>query len=509
MLLVRIAETSAALAATPSRNVKRDLIAGVLSEATAEDIEIVISYLSGRLRQRRTGVGWRSLLDLPVAAAEATLTVAEADRAFELIADLSGAGSTRARVSAVVELFGRATDSEQMLLRGLVFEELRQGALDSLVQEGLALATDVPVAAVRRAAMLLGSTAAAGVVLRRGGVDALTAVGLTLGVPVLPMLAASAPDTGAAVDKSGLPVAVDFKLDGIRVQVHRDGDVVSIYTRSLEEITDRLPEVVSAVRSLAEPQLVLDGEVLAFRVDGRPEAFQVIASRTASQVDVAAQAARTPLSVFFFDLLRAGDRDLLDAPLAQRIEVMAEVLPPSMIVPRVLAEDEATVGSVFADAVSRGYEGVVIKNVTAGYAAGRRDAGWVKIKPRHTFDLVVTAAEWGHGRRTGLLSNLHLAARDPGTGELIMLGKTFKGLTDELLRWQTDRFLELETRRTAGTVHVRPQLVVEIACDGIQRSSRYPGGIALRFARVLRYRDDKSPSEADTIDQVRLLANTP
>ena len=506
MLLSRLVEARHALVATRSRNAKRDLIAAVLRDAAADDVEIVVSYLSGSLRQRRTGVGWKSLQSVPSPAAELTLTVGEVDAAFAAIAELAGPGSAAARAAAVKALLSRATADEQDFLRGLVFGDLRQGALEAQVQEGLAVAFDVPVAAVRRAAMLMSSTTAAAATLLAGGLPALEAVGLEVGVGIQPMLAASAPDPDAAIDRSGLPALVDYKLDGIRVQVHRSGDRVRIFTRSLDDITARLPEVATIVEALPHRQLVLDGEVLSLRSDGTPEAFQVVASRTMSSVDVAALVRASPLKVFFFDLLHLDGRDLLDTPLRERLEVMGETLPPEISVPRRICATPAEVASTFADAVTRGYEGVVVKNLAAPYAAGRRDSAWVKIKPRHTFDLIVTAVEWGHGRRQGWLSNLHLAARDPASGELIMLGKTFKGLTDELLTWQTAKFLELEVRRTQGTVFVEPSLVVEIACDGLQASTRYPGGVALRFARVLRYRPDKDASEADTIDTVRALS---
>lgn len=511
MLLHRLTQTWSELAATRSRNAKRDLIAAVLRDAGPADVEIVVSYLGGSLRQRRTGVGWRSLEPVPAPVAEPELTVQEVDAAFESIAQLSGAGSVAARSAAVSALFGRATSDEQGFLRGLVFGDLRQGALDALVQEGLAAAYGVPVAVVRRAAMLMSSTTAAAVVLLAGGEPALRAVGLRVGTAVQPMLAASAPDTDTAVLKSGLPAVVDYKLDGIRVQVHRDGDRVSVFTRSLDDITARLPEVVGVARSLPHEQLVLDGEVLSLHDDGRPEAFQVVASRTMSGAEaparppVAPEVGVAPLRVFFFDLLHVDGRDLLDAPLAERLGVMGEVLPAGLTVPRLVCATAEEMAQVFQDAVAGGFEGVVVKSLAAPYAAGRRDAAWVKIKPRHTFDLVVTAAEWGHGRRHGWLSNLHLAARDPTTGGLVMLGKTFKGLTDELLTWQTERFLALETHREPGVVHVAPSTVVEIAIDGLQASTRYPGGVALRFARVLRYRPDKSAAEADTIETVRQL----
>jgi DNA ligase-1 len=507
MLLSRLAETRIALAGTRSRNAKRDLIAAVLREASDDDVEIVVSYLSGSLRQRRTGVGWKSLQTMPPPAEKPSLTVGEVDAVFAHVGSLSGAGSTAAKSAAVQALLARATANEQDLLRGLVFGELRQGAMEAAVQEGLAAAFDVPVAAVRRAAMLMSSTTAAAAVLLARGLDALEAVGLRVGVGIQPMLAASAPDPDAALEKTGLPAVVDYKLDGVRLQVHRSGEEVRIFTRSLDDITARLPEVAAVARSLPHDQLVLDAEVLSLRTDGRPEAFQIVASRTMSSVDVAGLTSQTgPLQVFFFDLLHVDGRDLLDAPLAERLDYMHQLLPEAVTVPRTVCTTAAEAADTFADAVKKGYEGVVIKNLRAPYAAGRRDAAWVKVKPRHTFDLIVTAAEWGHGRRQGWLSNLHLAAPDPGSAKLIMLGKTFKGLTDELLTWQTKRFLELEVRRTPSTVFVEPSTVVEIACDGLQVSTRYPGGVALRFARVLRYRPDKSAAEADTIDTVKALS---
>ncbi|SDT26162.1 DNA ligase-1 [Friedmanniella luteola] len=503
MLLSRLAETSTALAATRSRLAKRDLIAGLLRETAPRDVEVVVAYLSGGLRQRRTGVGWRTLQDAPPPAAEPTLTVAEVDATFAAVAELAGAGSASARTAAVRELLARATAAEQRLVAGLVSGELRQGALESQVQEGLAAAFGVPVAAVRRAAMLTSSTTTAAVLLVGGGLPALEAVGLRVGTAVQPMLAAAAPGPEAAVERSGLPAVVDAKLDGVRVQVHRDGEAVTVFTRSLDDITARLPDVVAVARALPHRQLVLDGEVLALRPDGTPEAFQVVASRTMSGTDP--DPGGSPLRVFFFDLLHVDGRDLLDEPLHERLAVMEQVVPAALLVPRRTCTDAAAVADAFTEAVGQGYEGVVVKNLQAPYAAGRRDAAWVKVKPRHTFDLAVVAAEWGHGRRQGWLSNLHLAARDPGTGELVMLGKTFKGLTDALLGWQTEQLLAREVRRSPGTVHVDPPLVAEIAVDGLQASTRYPGGVALRFARVLRYRDDKTPDEVDTLATVRAL----
>lgn len=383
-----------------------------------------------------------------------------------------------------------------------MFEDLRQGALDSLVQDGLAAAFGAPLPVVQRAAMLLGSTATTAALVATSGISALEQVRLKVGVPIRPMLAASASDPEAATAKSGLPALVDAKLDGIRIQVHRDAGLIRLYTRSLDDITERLPEIVEAVAGLPLSQLVLDGEVVGLGPEGRPLSFQVIASRTGSSVDVAAGRVRTPLSLFAFDLLHIDGRDLLDEPLATRRAVMTQMLPPEMLVPHRTADSAGAIAEFFTDVVFRGFEGVVVKNLAAPYAAGRRDSGWIKLKPRHTFDLAVIAAEWGYGRRQGWLSNLHLAARNPTTGELVMLGKTFKGLTDQMLTWQTEQFLARETRRTTTTVYVDPPLIAEIAIDGVQRSTRYPGGVALRFARVLRYRDDKNVDEVDTIDAV-------
>jgi DNA ligase-1 len=543
VLFSTLAATSADVAATRSRLVKRGLIAagirgagssspksvgaapaqpspappehsadpsGERSPHEPAEIALVVTYLSGTLRQRRTGVGWASLTSIPPPATEPSLTVRDVDAAFEQIAAMGGQGSAVLRTAAVEALFARATEAEQHLLRGLVFDEIRQGALDSLVQDGLAEAFGVPAKAVQRASMLLGSTAAAAVVLAEDGLAGLEAVSLAVGVPVRPMLAASAPDVAGAVAKTGLPAVVDTKLDGIRVQVHRDGDSITVYSRSLDDITARVPEIVAAVAALPSRRLVLDGEVLAVGDDGRPLTFQVIASRTMTRLDTDAGQVRTPLSLFCFDLLHVDGRDLLDEPLGERMAVMTAVLPDSLVVRRTVVETSEIADDVFAAAVAAGFEGVVVKKLAAPYAAGRRDSGWVKLKPRHTFDLAVIAAEWGYGRRVGWLSNLHLAARDPRSGELVMLGKTFKGLTDKVLTWQTEQFLARESRRTKTTVYVDPPLVVEIAIDGVQASTRYPGGIALRFARVLGYRPDKSVDEVDTLDAVIALgASTP
>jgi DNA ligase 1 len=527
-----VAATSDAVAATRSRLAKRSAIAGLLRRAAdeavrsgpthavgpaLEEIEIAVAYLAGELRQRRTGLGWRSLRDLPAPAVGPTLTLDDVDTAFARMAELSGPGSDTARAAEAASLFGAATEREQAFLRGLVTGELRQGALDSVVVDAVAEASGVTAETVRRAVMLRGAT---GPVARAalGSPDpdaarvALESFTLEVGRPVRPMLAQSAPDVAAALEKIGPgEVAVDVKLDGIRIQVHRDGDAVGVFTRSLDDITTRVPEIVAAVRALPARALVLDGEALVVGPDGVPRPFQETAARSATRetgertaAEEAELAASLELSPFFFDVLHADGRDLLDESLRERLAVLDEVAAPH-VVRRLVTDDAGAAAAFFDGAVAEGQEGVVVKSLDTPYAAGRRGAGWVKVKPVHTLDLVVLAVEWGSGRRSGTLSNIHLGARDPDGG-FVMLGKTFKGMTDEMLAWQTQRFLELETSRAAHVVHVRPEQVVEIAFDGLQRSTRYPGGLALRFARVLRYRDDKTAAEADTIDTVRELA---
>ncbi|HTQ88991.1 MAG TPA: ATP-dependent DNA ligase, partial [Streptosporangiaceae bacterium] len=386
-------------------------------------------------------------------------------------------------------------------LTGLLSGELRQGALEGVMTEAVARAADVPVAEVRRAMMLRGSLGVVAAAALSGGSAALEAFGLEVGRPVRPMLAASAPSIEDALAKAGAPAAVEWKLDGIRIQAHLSGGNVRLFTRTLDDITARLPEVVAALARLPVSAAVFDGELIALREDGRPLPFQDTASRTATQDAGPA----VPLSVFLFDVLHLEGADLIDAEGQQRHAALAQAVPAELQMPRLVTASAEEATAFFTDALAHGHEGVVVKSLTAPYAAGRRGAGWIKVKPRHTLDLVVLAVEWGHGRRRGWLSNLHLGARDPVTGGFVMLGKTFKGLTDELLTWQTERLLALEERRDSYTVYVRPELVAEIAFDGVQRSPRYPGGLALRFARVLRYREDKTAAEADTIDTVRAL----
>ena len=506
MLLAEIAEVSRAVATTSARLAKIATLAAALREAGPLEVPIAVAYLSGELPQRQIGIGWATLRGGFTPAAVPTLTLSEVDSGLSAIGAVSGKGSAATRKALVSELFGRATEDEQRFLYGLLSGELRQGALEGVMTEAVARAASVPVADVRRAMMLRGSLGAVAAAALAGGRDALGAFGLEAGRPVRPMLAASAASIEEALAKVGGTGAVEWKLDGIRIQVHLAEGHVRLFTRTLEEITGRLPEVVAVLAKLPAASAVLDGELIALREDGRPLPFQDTAARAASQDAVAPS---VPLSVFLFDALQLEGTDLIDLPDEQRHAALARAVPPELLMPRLVTDSAGEAAAFFADAIAHGHEGVVVKSLDTPYAAGRRGAGWIKVKPRHTLDLVVLAVEWGHGRRRGWLSNLHLGARDPETGGFVMLGKTFKGLTDELLTWQTQRLLELEDRRDSYTVYVRPELVVEIAFDGVQRSPRYPGGLALRFARVLRYREDKTAAEADTIDTVRALSPVP
>ncbi|MFJ9389328.1 ATP-dependent DNA ligase [Nocardioides sp. NPDC101246] len=497
MLLADIVSTSNAVAATRSRKAKVAALAECLGRATREELPVVTAYLAGTLLQRRTGLGWRSLTTLPSPAADASLTVSEVHEAFERMSLLAGSGSQVARAAEAETLFGAATTAEQVWLRGVVTGEVRQGALDSLVQEALAVAAEVPLPAVRRAAMLAGSTVVvAG--LAFDGEEALAEVGLVVGRPVMPMLASSAGSVEEALAKIGGPAVVDTKLDGIRIQVHRRGEEVVIATRTLDDITARLPEVVEIVRSLPVSSVVLDGEAMLVGPDGRPRPFQETASRTATRGEATAVVAP-----FFFDVLHLDGADLLGSPLSERLALLDSVVPAEHRIARVVTDDPAAGEAFAAGALAGGQEGVVVKGLEVPWEAGRRGSGWIKVKPVHTLDLVVLGVEWGSGRRKGWLSNIHLGARGPDG--FVMIGKTFKGMTDQMLAWQTERFSELALAdpHSDWVVEVRPEQVVEIAFDGVQRSTRYPGGVALRFARVVRYRDDKTAAEADTIATVQ------
>jgi DNA ligase-1 len=510
MLLADVAQASREIAATSARSRKIALLAGLFRRAERAEAPVVITYLAGRLPQRRTGVGWSALRERVPPADEPSLTVGRVHRTFDLLAAVSGTGAQAGRKRLLMELMSTATADEQRFLTALIGGELRQGALDALAVEGLAAAVGADPADVRRAVMLGGSLGTVAEALLARGPEALAGFRLEVGRPVLPMLAHTAKDLDEALDRLG-PCAVEEKLDGIRIQVHRDGWEVRVWTRTLDEITGRLPEVVTAARGLRPERAILDGEVIALDADGWPRPFQETAGRVGSRLDVGGAQASLPLSPVFFDLLSVDGRDLLTLTDAERHAELSRVVPEPMRVRRLAVPDprdaaaRARARDFAAEVLARGHEGVVVKALDSAYSAGRRGASWLKVKPVHTLDLVVLAAEWGHGRRTGTLSNLHLGARRPD-GSFAMLGKTFKGLTDATLAWQTGRLRELAVHDDGRVVTVRPELVVEIAFDGVQRSSRYPEGMTLRFARVLRYRVDRTAAEADTVDAVRSLA---
>ncbi len=504
-VLADIAAVSGRVAATRSRLAKVKEIAAFLRSIDPAEIAVAIAWLSGETRQGKLGVAYAGLHAASgiAPAAAPTLELREVDGAFDRLASEKGAGSAERRNEELRALFARSTALEQDFLARLVTGELRQGALRALMLEAMAAASEVPLDEVRRAAMSAGGLAEVAVAVLTEGREGLARFSIRLMQPVLPMLSQSAESPAEAVAAFGT-AGLEWKLDGARVQVHKAGDEVRVYTRNLNDVTERVPEVVATVRGSRRRELILDGEVMALRPDGSPLSFQVTMRRFGRKLDVEALRAEIPLSAFFFDCLFAEGEVLVDKPASERFAALQAAVDPSMVIPRIVTADAVEADRFFEDAITRGHEGVVAKSLRAPYEAGRRGAGWIKIKRANTLDLVVLAAEWGSGRRSGKLSNLHLGARDPAGG-FVMLGKTFKGLTDEMLEWQTAKFLELETQRDGVAVHVRPELVVEIAFNEIQASQRYPGGLALRFARVKGYRPDKRPEEADTIESVRAL----
>ena len=507
MQLEEICRASAEVAATRSRRAKVERLASCLAALTPTEVPIAVAYLSGALPHGSIGVGWASIKDVPTPAAPpGTLDIAEVDAILCRVGSLSGPGSQAARREALHDLFERATDPEQRFLRGLLTGEIRQGALEGVMVDSVAKGAAVPIREVRRAAMLAGDLGKVAAAAIEGGREALSRFRLSPMTPVQPMLAQTADDVPAAFERIS-PAAVEWKLDGVRIQIHRLGDEIRVFTRNLADVTPRVPEIVEAIRDVPLTAVVLDAEAIALRGDGRPHPFGVTMSRFGSRTrgDLEHLRAELPLRAFAFDALHVDGEDLLDLPAWERFAALGARLPETIRVPRIVTDDVGEAESFFDVALARGHEGVMVKALDAAYEAGRRGAGWLKVKRAHTLDLVVLAAEWGHGRRRGWLSNLHLGARDPADGGFVMLGKTFKGMTDETLAWQTEQLQRIETHREGITVSVRPELVVEIAFDGVQRSSRYPGGVALRFARLKGYRPDKSPGDADTIDTVRAI----
>jgi DNA ligase-1 len=502
VLFAELASTSEQLAATTKRGEKSALIAAVLRRLAPDEIEIAVAFLTGAARQGRIGVGWRTLQAARTdPAAETTLEIIAVDAAIERLGAMSGQGVAAARRAVLTDLFGRATRSEQDLLWRVFTGEMRQGALDGVMVEAIAKGSGVPLADVRRAHMMAGDLGAAARAALTGGADALAAVVLVPGRAVQPMLAAPAVDVTAALAATG-PASVEWKLDGARIQAHRHDGRVAVYTRNLNDVTDRLGSIAELVAGLPGGDLVLDGEALGVDDEGTPRRFQD------SMGDFGADAPTGRgggLSAYFFDVLHAGGEVLVDEPLSARKEVLATVVPARSRLPSIVTADAGEAAAFLDGAVAAGHEGVMVKALESGYDAGRRGGAWRKVKPVHTLDLVVLAVEWGHGRRSGWLSNLHLGARGDDGG-FVMVGKTFKGLTDELLRWQTEALQALAVGTEDGyIVHVRPELVVEIALDGVQVSTRYPGGVALRFARVRRYRPDKASADADHISTVQAM----
>ena len=509
MLLDELVRATDAVASTSSRLAKVGALADLLRELAPDEVAPAIGFLIASPRQGRLGVGWRSLSRLDaVHAPTPTLTVSDADAALSRLAVADGPGSVLARTGELEALAAAATAPEWDFLSRVMLGELRTGALEGVLLDAVARASGRDAATVRRAAMLSGDLGATALLALTGSADELDAVGLEVGRGVLPMLASTAGSATEAVQTLGRAASVEYKLDGARIQVHRSGDDVRVFTRSLADITHRVPEIVAAARALPAERVILDGETLSLDEDGGPRPFQDTMARFGSLV-ADGDATSAVLQPWFFDILHLDGRDLIDDPLSTRLEILEHVAGASRM-PGIVTSDAAAAEDFSRQALAAGHEGVMVKSIDSVYAAGRRGKSWLKVKPVLTYDLVVLAVEWGSGRRTGLLSNLHLGARDPEgrfgePGGFVMVGKTFKGLTDATLRWQTEHFPTIETHRSGHAVHVRPETVVEIAIDGVQRSTRYSGGVALRFARVKAYRPDKRPDEADTIESLRSL----
>ena len=504
--LAELVAVSQRVTASSGRLAKIAALAELLRGLAPEEIEIAVAYLSGEMRQGKLGVGYATLRDAAGTgtASGAPLTLEEVDAALDRLRATVGKGSAAGRTEQLKTLFTRASADERDFLVRLLVGELRQGALEGVMLDAIAKAAELPAAAVRRAAMYAGGLPAVAKAALTEGAAGLERFSIRLLQPVQPMLASPADDVASALAQLG-PAALEWKLDGARVQVHKAGGEVRVFTRSLNDVTAAVPEIVDAVRPLAARELILDGETIALAPNGAPQPFQITMRRFGRKLDVEALRGELPLAVFFFDCLRRDGEDLADRPGRERFKALAAALPARIVIPRIVTADVAAGEAFLAEALAAGHEGIMAKALDAPYEAGRRGASWLKIKRTHTLDLVVLAVEWGSGRRKGWLSNLHLGARDPDAGGFVMLGKTFKGLTDETLEWQTKTFLERETRREGHVVHVRPEIVAEIAFNDLQASPHYPGGLALRFARLKAYRPDKRAAEADTIATVRAV----
>ncbi len=506
MLLFELVRTSQQVVQTQGRLEKIGYLSACLRHLPADEIEIGVNFLAGLLRQGNIGIGAATLhaADPDRAAAEPSLTLKQVDRAIEALARTTGSGSSTERRRLLGTLLSQGTPDEQHFLRRLLLGEVRQGALEGIMVEAVARAADVPAAAVRRALMLAGDLAKVTTAALVEGVTGLSRFSLQLLQPVQPMLAQPADDVADALNNLH-EAAFEYKMDGARVQVHKIGQDIRVFTRTLNDVTASVPEIVETVQRLPVRSIILDGEVLAFRPDGIPHPFQVTMRRFGRKLDVHQMRDSLPLTPFFFDCLHLDSEDLIDRTAADRVAAMQGALPSPLVTPRLVTPDLTAAETFLHEALSRGHEGVMAKALDAAYEAGRRGSAWLKIKRAHTLDLLVLAAEWGNGRRQGWLSNLHLGARDDLNGGFVMLGKTFKGMTDDMLKWQTDTFTKLKIASDGYTVYVRPEVVVEIAFNDIQTSSHYPGGLALRFARVKRYRPDKTPEQVDTIETVRAI----
>jgi DNA ligase 1 len=504
-LLAEVVRTSTQVTGTSSRLAKTRLIADCLRRLAPDEVAIALAYLSGEVRQGKLALGYATLQSsLGTPSPGPTLTLQEVDAVFASLKSVKGKGAASQRALLLRELFSRTVAEEQDFLVRLIVGELRQGALEGIMLDAVAAAADLPAADVRRAATFAGGVTPVAEAALSGGASALAQFSIRLMQPVLPMLARPADDVAAAMAQLGAAI-LEWKLDGARVQVHKSGDEVRVFTRKLNEVTVAVPEVVAATRAAAADSLILDGEAIALRADGKPHPFQLTMRRFGRKLDIEGLRSELPLSVFFFDCLYRDGAPLVDRPAAERHDIVRSVLPSGSVTPSLVTSRADEARAFYEEALARGHEGIMAKATDAAYEAGRRGAGWLKVKRAHTLDLVVLAAEWGHGRRRGWLSNLHLGARDPASGEFVMLGKTFKGLTDEILQWQTGELLARETGRDDWTVRVRRELVVEIAFNDLQESPHYPAGLALRFARLKGYRPDKRPEEADTIETVRCI----
>jgi DNA ligase 1 len=504
-LLAEVVRTSTQVAGESSRLAKIRSIADCLRRLEPEEVDIAIAYLSGETRQGKLALGHSTLRScMHGASAASVLTLQDVDAAFAALKSIKGKGAAGRRSELLRRVFEKATAQEQDFLVRLILGELRQGALEGVMLDAVAAAAGLPVADVRRAATFAGGVAPVARAVLAGGAAALAGFAIRLMQPVLPMLAQPAEDVKAAMAQLGTAI-LEWKLDGARVQVHKSGDDIRVFTRNLNEVTGAVPEVVDALKDAKARSLILDGETIALRADGRPHPFQLTMRRFGRKLDVGALRNELPLSVFFFDCLFADGKALVDRPASERHDLLRASLPAALVTPSLITDDVEKASAFYAEALARGQEGIMAKAMHAPYESGRRGAGWLKVKRARTLDLVVLAAEWGSGRRRGWLSNLHLGARDPASGGFVMLGKTFKGLTDEMLEWQTQAFLAREVGREDWAVRVRPELVVEIAFNDLQESPHYPAGLALRFARVKGYRPDKRPEEADTIDTVRRI----